>query len=75
MNYTLCPHHGEERRPGSHNRVVDHDIATGVRPDMIEHGWTTDAWLALGSATITARCTSTGQSFTAPPHRNRGVWV
>ena len=25
-------------------RAVDHDIATGVYPDMREHGWTTDAW-------------------------------
>lgn len=28
-------------------RAVDHDIATGVRPDMTEHGWDTDAWPAL----------------------------
>ncbi|KAB1144779.1 flavodoxin family protein [Streptomyces luteolifulvus] len=25
-------------------RAVDHDIATGVWPDMREHGWETDAW-------------------------------
>ena len=25
-------------------RPVDHDIATGVYPDMREHGWETDAW-------------------------------
>ena len=25
-------------------RLVDHDIATGVYPDMREHGWETDAW-------------------------------
>ena len=25
-------------------RFVDHDIATGVWPDMREHGWETDAW-------------------------------
>ncbi len=25
-------------------RAVDHDIATGVYPDMTEHGWDTDAW-------------------------------
>lgn len=25
-------------------RFVDHDIATGVYPDMREHGWETDAW-------------------------------
>ena len=25
-------------------RAVDHDIATGVWPDMREHGWKTDGW-------------------------------
>ena len=25
-------------------RAIDHDIATGVWPDMTEHGWATDAW-------------------------------
>ena len=25
-------------------RAVDHDIATGVWPDMTEHGWDTDEW-------------------------------
>ena len=25
-------------------RAVDHDIATGVWPDMTEHGWPSDAW-------------------------------
>jgi multimeric flavodoxin WrbA len=25
-------------------RVIDHDIATGVQPDMREHGWKTDEW-------------------------------
>jgi hypothetical protein len=28
-------------------RAVDHDIATGVWPDMIGHGWPTDAWPAI----------------------------
>ncbi|MFE9817374.1 flavodoxin family protein [Streptomyces sp. NPDC005773] len=28
-------------------RAADHDIATGVWPDMTEHGWQTDAWPAL----------------------------
>ncbi|MGW7310070.1 flavodoxin family protein [Streptomyces sp. NPDC054835] len=28
-------------------RAVDHDIATGVWPDMTEHGWESDAWPAL----------------------------
>ncbi len=25
-------------------RAVNHEIATGVWPDMTEHGWTADAW-------------------------------
>ncbi|MFE7323907.1 flavodoxin family protein [Streptomyces sp. NPDC057565] len=28
-------------------RAVDHDIATGVWPDMTEHGWASDEWTAL----------------------------
>src|SRR5260370_36804554 len=28
-------------------RAVDHDIATGVWPDMTEHGWPTDEWPGL----------------------------
>lgn len=28
-------------------RAVDHDIATGVWPDMREHGWEQDAWPGL----------------------------
>ena len=28
-------------------RAVDHDIATGVYPDMTEHGWPSDEWPPL----------------------------
>jgi len=28
-------------------RAIDHDIATGVWPDMTEHGWATDEWPAI----------------------------
>jgi multimeric flavodoxin WrbA len=28
-------------------RTIDHNIATGVQPDMREHGWTTDEWPKL----------------------------
>lgn len=28
-------------------RAVDHDIATGVWPDMTEHGWEADEWSAI----------------------------
>ncbi|MGD2167484.1 MAG: NAD(P)H-dependent oxidoreductase [Gammaproteobacteria bacterium] len=30
-------------------RVVDHDIAFGVYPDMTDHGWSTDDWPAIFS--------------------------
>ena len=35
-------------------RAVDHDIATGVQPDMTEHGWDTDEWPALFERIIAA---------------------
>jgi multimeric flavodoxin WrbA len=28
-------------------RPIDHDIATGVYPDMREHGWKTDEWVGI----------------------------
>ncbi|HET9348868.1 MAG TPA: flavodoxin family protein, partial [Arthrobacter sp.] len=28
-------------------RTVDHDIASGVYPDMREHGWVSDEWPEL----------------------------
>jgi multimeric flavodoxin WrbA len=28
-------------------RAIDHDIATGVWPDMTQHGWETDDWPAI----------------------------
>jgi multimeric flavodoxin WrbA len=35
-------------------RAVDHDIATGVWPDMTEHGWASDEWPALFERVIAA---------------------
>ena len=35
-------------------RAVDHDIATGVWPDMTEHGWETDAWPAIQAKVMAA---------------------
>ncbi|MFE6132467.1 flavodoxin family protein [Streptomyces sp. NPDC056437] len=35
-------------------RAVDHDIATGVWPDMTEHGWPSDEWPALYEQVIAA---------------------
>ena len=28
-------------------RAIDHDIATGIYPDMTEHGWESDEWPAI----------------------------
>ncbi|MGW5438792.1 flavodoxin family protein [Nocardia asteroides] len=38
----------------AHLRAVDHDIATGVWPDMTEHGWATDAWPAIQQQVMAA---------------------
>ena len=51
-------------------RAVDHDIATGVWPDMTEHGWPSDEWPAstpttAGSPAAWSPATRTGSS-TAP---------
>jgi multimeric flavodoxin WrbA len=35
-------------------RAVDHDIATGVWPDMTEHGWERDDWPAIFDTVIAA---------------------
>jgi multimeric flavodoxin WrbA len=35
-------------------RAVDHDIATGVYPDMREHGWATDEWPAVFEQVLAA---------------------
>ena len=35
-------------------RAVDHDIATGVYPDMTEHGWSSDEWPALYERVLAA---------------------
>jgi len=35
-------------------RAIDHDIATGVWPDMTEHGWERDAWPTISEKVIAA---------------------
>ncbi len=35
-------------------RAIDHDIATGVWPDMTEHGWERDDWPAIFKKVIAA---------------------
>jgi multimeric flavodoxin WrbA len=35
-------------------RAVDHDIATGVYPDMREHGWAVDEWPAIYAKVLAA---------------------
>jgi multimeric flavodoxin WrbA len=35
-------------------RAVDHDVATGVWPDMTEHGWATDEWPQIQQQVLAA---------------------
>ncbi len=35
-------------------RAIDHEIATGVQPDMTEQGWATDEWPALYERVLAA---------------------
>jgi len=35
-------------------RLVDHDVAFGVYPDMTEHGWSTDEWPEIGRQVLDA---------------------
>ncbi len=35
-------------------RAIDHEIATGVWPDMTEHGWEVDAWPAIQEKVMAA---------------------
>ena len=35
-------------------RAVDHEIATGVYPDMTEHGWERDEWPAISEKVLAA---------------------
>ena len=35
-------------------RAIDHDIATGIYPDMTEHGWARDEWPAIFEQVIAA---------------------
>ncbi|WUJ74071.1 flavodoxin family protein [Kribbella soli] len=35
-------------------RAIDHDIATGVWPDMTEYGWAVDAWPAIQEQVMAA---------------------
>jgi multimeric flavodoxin WrbA len=37
-----------------HVRAIDHDIATGVWPDMTEHGWDRDDWPAIHEQVMAA---------------------
>ena len=36
-------------------RLIDHDVATGVWPDMTEHGWATDEWPQIQDTGVRGR--------------------
>ena len=44
-------------------RPIDHDIATGVWPDMTEHGWETDGWPDISKKVMTADILVIGSSI------------
>jgi multimeric flavodoxin WrbA len=44
-------------------RAVDHKIATGVWPDMTEHGWEADEWPAIFERVIAADILVIGTSI------------
>jgi multimeric flavodoxin WrbA len=44
-------------------RAIDHPIATGVRPDMTEHGWKEDAWPAIHEQVMAADILVLGMSI------------
>ena len=44
-------------------RPVDHDIATGVWPDMREHGWESDAWPEIQQKVMDANILVIGTSI------------
>src|SRR5947208_9728474 len=55
-------------------RAVDHEIATGVWPDMTEHGWQRDEWPEIFQRVMAAdtpalgTSTSLGQQPSVPTH-------
>src|SRR4051812_13878754 len=44
-------------------RAIDHDIATGVWPDMTEHGWDADEWPAIFEKVMAADILVLGMSI------------
>ena len=44
-------------------RPVDHDIATGVWPDMTEHGWDKDVWPNISEKVMAADILVIGSSI------------
>ena len=46
-------------------RAIDHPIATGVYPDMTEHGWDVDAWPGISETDHGRRDPRPGRSHLA----------
>src|SRR3954451_15836237 len=60
LSIAIMEKHGVE---GDQIRAVDHDIATGVRPDMTEHGWDVDEWPAIFERVMAADILVLGMSI------------
>jgi hypothetical protein len=52
-------------------RAIDHDIATGVWPDMTEHGWERDDWPAIFEKVIAAQGSTRTTAGGIPAHGNQ----
>ena len=44
-------------------RAIDHEIATGIWPDMTEHGWEADEWPAIHERVMAADILVLGMSI------------
>ena len=60
--------------------AIDEDIATGVWPDMTEHGWERDGWPAIFERVMAARealdffLLGTGETMLRPPKAVRALF-
>ena len=57
-------------------RAVDHEIASGVYPDMTEHGWAVDEWPQVAAQVMAADILYSLQhlGYTIPPQAD-SAWL
>ena len=59
--------------PAEIRRAIDHDIATGVWPDMTEHDWDVDEWPAIFER-VNVLYSLQHLGYAAPPQADAG-WI